>query len=269
MKSQSGKSWARAGALALALACSATGHAAAADPITIVNAGFEDTTGGIPFNEFTFGAPFGWSLYDPFNITGGGTGPVYWVGTLQPTPPTFFTTGAPEGTRVGIAFNFFGSGNQGEYGLEQTLTDVLLPNSLYTLTVEIGNIASGTALNGDFFNLDGFPGYRVDLLAGGVVLASDNNSLAGLIPEGEFVTSSFAFETGGFHPQLGQALGIRLVNLNVVDSAFPLADLEVDFDDVRLTVTAIPEPTTLALLSVTGLYWLRRSGRRLPELDGD
>ena len=37
-----------------------------------------------------------------------------------------------------------------------------------------------------FFDLSGFPGYAVQLLAGGVVVAEDHNTLAGSIPEGEF-----------------------------------------------------------------------------------
>ncbi len=207
-------------------------------------------------------------MYDPSGITAGGAGPTYYVGTLTPNPPTNFIAGAPEGDRVAIAFNFAGSGGQGEYGLEQTLDAVLQANSRYTLNVEIGNIASGTAENGVFFNLDGFPGYRVDLLAGGVVIASDNNSLADSIPadsiqEGTFATSTINLLTDDAHPLLGQTLAIRLVNLNSVDLAFPAADLEVDFDNVRLSVSAVPEPTAaLALLGLLGLFSLRRA--RLP-----
>jgi len=197
-------------------------------------------------NEFTFGALSGWDLYDPGNITSNGDGPAFFIGTLTPTAPVFLTTGAAEGARVGIAFNRAATGGTGEYGLEQTLSTNLQANTTYTLDVEIGNIASGTAQSNEFFNLDGFPGYRVDILAGGVVVAQDLNALAGTIPEGEFSTSTVMFTTGATHAQLGQALQIRLVNLNVVDAAFPLADLEVDFDNVRFdaTLAAVPEPST-------------------------
>ncbi len=215
-----------------------------AAPVTVVNSGFEDISGESPSNEFTFGPLNGWGLYDPLSITGGGAGGTYFIGTLTPTAPIFFTSGSPEGQRVGIAFNFFGSGGQGEYGMQQTLAATLQANTAYTLSVEIGNIASGIAQSGGFFDLDGFPGYRVDLLAGGVTLAQDLNSLSGVINEGEFLTSQISFTSGATPTQLGQNLQIRLVNLNEVDAAFPAADLEVDFDNVRLTATAVPEPTT-------------------------
>lgn len=184
-------------------------------------------------------------MYDPNGVTGGGAGGTYFIGTLQPSPPTNFTLGAPEGTRVGIAFNFAGSGGQGEYGFSQTLSETLQANTTYQLDVGIGNIASGTALSGTFFNLDGFPGYRVDLLAGGVVLAQDNNTFAGVVGEGDFLDSSITFNSGASHAQLGQSLQIRLVNLNVVDAGSPGADLEVDFDNIRLDAftTAVPEPS--------------------------
>ncbi len=234
----------------LSLDCPVNHSRCRGDLITVLNAGFENASVGIQFNEFTFGAPAGWNRYDPGNLIGNGVGPTYYIGTVLPTAPDFFLNGAPEGDRVGIAFNFFGSGGLGEYGLQQTLSDTLQANSRYNLSVEIGNIASGVSQNGVLFNLDGFPGYRIDLMAGNVVLASDNNSLAGAIPEGVFATSSFEFSTGGAHSQLGQLLSIRLVNLNRIDGAFPNADLEVDFDDVRLFVTAIPEPSALWLLGL-------------------
>ena len=139
-----------------------------ADLIDVLNPSFEDVSGGFVFNEFTFGAPLGWQIYDPHAVVlNSGVGPQFWVGTLSPNPPTFFSGPAPHGQRVAIAFNVFSTGNLGEYGLQQTLEATLLANYLYTLQVEIGNIASGTAVNGEFYNLDGFPGYRIDLLAGG------------------------------------------------------------------------------------------------------
>ena len=81
------------------------------------------------------------------------------------------------------------------------------------MSVAVGNIASGNAKSGEFFDLSGFPGYQIDLLAGGDVIARDLNSL--VIAEGEFLTSEIIFETGSANAKLGQALGIRLVNLNV------------------------------------------------------
>lgn len=223
---------------------------AEADIIAVVNPGFEDVSGETQSNEFTFGPLNGWDLYDPGGITNGGAGGTFFIGTLAPTAPVFFTDGAPEGQRVGIAFNFSGSGDTGEYGMQQTLTDTLQPNTAYSLDVEIGNIASGTSEDGTFFDISGFPGYRVDLLAGGVVLAQDNNSLAGSIAEGDFSPTNVSFTTGNTHAQLGQALEIRLVNLNLIDSDSPTADLEVDFDDIRLEAVAVPEPGSFAIFAI-------------------
>lgn len=243
---------------------------AKADMITVLNAGFEDISGGIIFNEFSFGAPNGWNLHNPSNTAGAGAGPNYYIGTLTPSatrnPTEFFTFGAPQGQRVGIAFNFAGVGGGGEYGFSQTLAATLQANTAYTLNVDIGNIGSGTAVNGDFFNLSGFPGYRIDLLAGGVVIAQDLNSLGGTIPEATFATSTVTFQTGSFHSQLNQSLGIRLVNLNRIDTtnASTLsADLEVDFDNVQLfAVSAVPEPSGLMLLAAVAVLGGARRYRK-------
>ncbi len=247
------------------------GGVAEAAPLAVVNAGFEDITGEFVLNEFTFGPPPGWSLYDPAGITAGGAGAVYFVGTLTPFvadpigAPGVFTNipaGAPEGQRVAINFNFAGSGGQGEYGLEQTLSDLLNPHTRYTLEVDVINIASGTARSGDFFDLSGFPGYRVELRAGDALLAADQNSLAASLGEGQVGTSVISFDSGATPLGLGQALTLRLVNLNVVDPAHPGANLEVDFDNVRLTAAPIPLPSAAPLLlAACALLGWRRQRR--------
>ncbi|MCA9292936.1 MAG: hypothetical protein KDA20_03895 [Phycisphaerales bacterium] len=228
-----------AAALAAPLAC------AAAAPIAITNPSFEDISGESPFNEFTFGPLNGWDLYDPNNVTNGGAGSTFYIGTLTPFEPdpvgapgvyANFPAGAADGQRVGIAFNFVGSDGIGEYGYQQTLTDQLIAFRQYTLRVEVGNIASATAMSGQFFDLDGFPGYRVELRAGANLIAQDDNTLAGSIPEGAFATSAVALSTNGSTVGLGEPLSIRLINLNQLDPTDPGADLEVDFDHVRLDV---------------------------------
>ena len=116
--------------------------------------------------------------------------------------------------------------------------------------MQIGNIASGTSLLGSadggnvFYDLDGFPGYRIDVLAGATVIGSDSNRIGVTIPEGVFQQARFYFDTGPAPAQLGQPLGIRLVNLK-----FPATpgnpNIEVDFDDVRLSAGPIPAAATL------------------------
>ncbi|MBM3821638.1 MAG: hypothetical protein FJ404_01910 [Verrucomicrobia bacterium] len=207
--------------------------------VPVVNPSFEDISGEFVIHEFTFGALNGWNLYDPANITSSGDGPNYYIGTLFPeldpigNPGVYegFDHGAAHGQRVGIAFNFASTGGQSEYGFVQTLASMLEPETTYTLQVEIGNIDSARSRTGVFFNLEGFPGYRVDLMAGGTVLASDNNSLAGAIPNGQWRTSTVSFTTGTT-VLAGQHLGIRLVNLNQIDPLHPASDIEVDFDHV-------------------------------------
>ena len=233
-----------------------------ADILAVVNPGFEDTSGQTVFNEFTFGTPAGWTIHDPNSITGSAG---VFTGTLEPNGVDFFDDPAPEGIKVGILFNSTREGD-GEYGFEQTLIETLQPNTHYVLTVEVGNIGSGVAQNGQFFDLSEFPGYRVELLAGGTVIAQDLNSL--IIPERQWDTSTVEFTTGDSHALLGQALGIRLVNLNLIPAGFTQGtspDLEVDFDNVVLEATAIPEPAGFGLIVFVLVMTmpLRRRLRRL------
>jgi len=211
-----------------------------------VNHSFEDLTGEAVSNEFTFGPLLGWDLYEEtVNLTNGGAGPSFYIGTLTPQldsntpePDDFinFPAGAADGIRVGIAFNFDNTRDTGAHGLQQTTSHTFAADTAYTLQVEIGNIASGQSLGSGFFNLDGFPGYRIALMANGVEIEMDSTS-AGTITEGGFATASLTYVTGSTGGVIGQTIGIRLVNLNDSNSNTDVPagnDVEVDFDNIRL-----------------------------------
>lgn len=243
-----------AAALGTAMATAAT-----ATPITVQNASFEDDVPN--FNEFFLGTPTGWQLVDPGAIVGGNDVP----GTLTATGSQFFNNGAPDGDHVGILFIGDEVGTS-EFGLAQTLSAVLTAGTTYTLTVAVGNIQSGDATNGTPFDLSGFPGYRIELIAGNTLLASNGEGIDSTIPEGEFEDRQLVFTPDASHAALlGQALEIRLYNTNLTDPAHAGADLEVDFDDVRLdaALTTVPAPAGLALagLGLAGLGFAARRRR--------
>lgn len=224
---------------------------ALAAPLAIANAGFEapylggnlppQFAGDVPATAFPVGAPpAGWQSY-------GAVGGNAFVGVLNPgvmaSEPlaTYFPAGAPEGDNVALTF-YDGHAGGAEFGIQQTLAAVLTARTRYTLTVEVGNIASGVSVvqpyaGFGFFDLRGFPGYRIELLAGGELLAADDDMLRP--DEGEFLTSTVEAIVGSDHGRLGQSLGVRLVNLNRQDVNDPVIDLEVDFDDVRLDATPL------------------------------
>ncbi len=222
-----------------------------ATPVAIENPGFEalylggnlppQYAGDVPPTAFPVGdSPTGW---EPYGAVGGSA----YVGVLNPGVMTVeplatnFPGGAPEGDNVVLLFH---DGHLGgaEFGVLQTLDATLTANTRYTLTAEVGNIASGTSVvppysNFGFFDLRGFPGYRVELVAGGAVIAADNNTL--LPAEGTFETSTVQVDVGQSHAQLNQPLAIRLVNLNQPDVLDPVVDLEVDFDAISLDASPI------------------------------
>lgn len=182
---------------------------ASAVPIVVDNPSFEDPVLGD--NGFVGFAPE-WVVVNS--------------GTFNPLVP-FSYTAVPDGDNVAYS----AGGN-----LSQVLSASLEAGLLYTLEVEVGARGDGTP----------FPGYAVQLLAGGVVLAEDSS----LTPApGTFETSVVTYLAAGDDPLLGQPLEIRLVS----------AGQQANFDNVRLD--AIPEPGTLGLLGL-GLGLLA-GGRRL------
>jgi hypothetical protein len=181
------------------------GGAAWAAPVTITNPGFEDP----PTADGGLGAPGvvpGWSV---FNLGA--------IRVLNPSSAADLTAEAPEGQNVGLL-----TGSTNEDGYSQTLTSSLQADADYVLTVKVANTK---------FTV-GFPGYRVQLLANGTLLAEDDNSQS--VAEDAVATSTVSYSyTVADAALVGQALEIRLLSKGLVDGQ------EVAFDDVQLDVTLL------------------------------
>jgi len=225
-------------ASAIALLAAAQAHA---QVIPITNPGFE--TNVVADGTFQVLFPTGWQVYDPSGIIDQGANS---VGIIRPNLPTqtYYPGGAPEGQQAALVY--LAGGASGAAGLQQALSATLAADTRYTLSVGIGNIASGVSLPGSadggnfFYNLSGFPGYRIELLAGGTVLGQDSTS-AGPIPEGEWRTATLVVDSTPFAAMVGQSLAVRLVNLDTPGT--PAAPgIEVNFDAVSLMASPVPEP---------------------------
>lgn len=210
--------------------------------LNITNAGFEDPV--LADNDFTENVLPGWTAYDPQNL--------YFVDPNSDQDSTYgafnpstiaYPGGVTEGNNVGYVYltNAVGSGIA---GITQTLSDVLTANTQYTLSVDVGNTAPDPA----FPNLGGFPGYAVQLLAGGSVIEQESSLT---IAEGTFGTSTLSYIATAGDPLLGQPLEIRLLN------TLSTSGVEVDFDNVRLnaiSATAVPEPTSMLGILAFGAF---------------
>ncbi len=209
--------------------------------IPIANPGFEEDVVS-PGCFQALPSISGWITYDPELLLDGGSNAI--GGINIPPGSVFFPAGAPEGEHAALIFLETVAG-LGPVGLRQELGVTLEPNTTYTLTVQVGDIASGTGpppcdVFGEF-DLDGFPGYQVQLLAGDLVIGQDDNTLAGVIDDGEFGLSTTRVCIGANHPQLGTTLEIRLINLNLAETPED-PGIEVDFDDVQLVVEPNLDP---------------------------
>ncbi len=115
--------------------------------------------------------------------------------------------------------------------ISQVLGDVLEADRIYTLEVDVGDR-----------NDTNFPGFDVELLAGGNVLGGvDETSLA--VPNGGFATAVVNFEVLPGDPNIGLPLEIRLSTNGG----------QTNFDNVRLTAIVTPEPASIAIWTGLGL----------------
>lgn len=196
------------------------------EPIVVKNPGFEED----PVADGTYTdsiVPAGWMKYDPDSIIGLDYNS---LGVLNPTGTVLYPDGAPEGSNVALVFLWRDQTSGSPAGYVQVLAAALQASTEYTLRVKVGNIAPEVMAP---YDLAGFPGYRVELLAGGAVLAADDDTLAPL--DGEFVQSEVVFASKADDAELGMPLAIRLINKNQADSG-----IEVNFDDVELIAAPAP-----------------------------
>jgi hapalindole H/12-epi-hapalindole U/12-epi-fischerindole U synthase len=224
-------------------------HSANAAVIALENAGFElpeQTNEPIPgAGFFDFDTPSGWRLYDPNKLIpeNAGLGTSF-TGGWKPSR-AFFST-IPEGNQIGSIFLV--PAGAGEVGLSQNTSVTIQPETIYTLSAAILNTP---ALPGaEIFG--GFPGYRLELLAGDTVIASDNNTL--VIDEGGFETATISYRSSIDDPFLGETLSIRLVNPNLNNGSGVNGGngVEVNFDNVWLTASTVPESTSVLSLFFIG-----------------
>jgi len=192
-------------------------------PVSITNAGFEtDSLNDGDHLGVTVGIPAGWS--GGFYNTDTDPSLTTWVpealdyrGAFNPL--TDFLGIAPEGNNVAWASAYIGY----NMGLNQVLTDTLLPGLSYDLSIKIGN---PDGINAGAATLD----YRVEVLAGGtkIIEAEATSPATGFFTT---VTPPTYVAPASGDPLIGQALEIRIMTVD--DGA--TTGLEVHFDDITLT----------------------------------
>jgi len=182
-----------------------------ASSITVSNWGFEDQSIG----NGGFASPVtGWS-----GING--------IGASNPTTG-HFPSEAPEGEN--IAYVGIAAAPITIYSLTQTVTHNVILGQTYVLQVEVGNGLTAP-----------FPGYTVELLAGGITVGTENS----LTPTaGTFLTSTVSW-TADDHE--GGLLGIRLSSAN-----------QTYFDAVTLDAVPIPGAIWLLGSGLIGMVGIRK-----------
>ena len=197
----------------------------------IVNAGFEAVLTGEPPNDWGPEPATGWT-----NIIGSS-------GTWNP-PANAYSKTYSSGTNVpeGQMCGWSGLNPGGTTTMSQVLAETLATDTQYELSVMVGN-----SMRYDW------PGYNVQLLAGGTILVEDPNVNV-VVPYDDWalVTVTYDSSSSTADPSLiGQPLEIRLGNLGMQGGADDNW-AEVNYDDVKLTANPpFPAPTWGETITLT------------------
>jgi hypothetical protein len=177
-------------------------------PIITTSLGFISSTGSVGGWTFTGGTQQGFANPTIGDIFGSS-----WYG---PSPTI------PNGSQ--IAWSNGGT-------ISQTLSATLQANTKYTLGAFVGN---RLGVN--------FPGYNIELYAGGNLLASNNSVTPA---DGTFAPVTVSY-TSGISVTPGQALEIRLTSQTGTNA-------QTNFDLITLDAASIPEPSAILGLLGFGL----------------
>ena len=206
--------------------------------ITIDNPGFEDPVLGE--DDYTWLDTPGWTQV-------GGDGHGVWNVTLSDFDPVI----APEGENVVYTENApAGVAN----GVAQVLTETFAADTAYTLTVDVGNSWA-------YY----YSGYSVQLLAGGILIAEDNDTLWPDYMKWATSTVVYTYDPAD-SALVGQPLEIRLLNLGLDKD--PSDTVGVEFDNVTLLSDAGGEPAATIVVEAGGDIAAANAGAMAGDIIG-
>ena len=167
--------------------------------------------------------------------------------------PAFADTspsGGASGTMAGP--NFTGLSGTGSGYIQQTLTATVAANTQYTLTAALGHrtVDSGAAATASPVTIELRSG-SVSLAAGTFDPSGGIWADTGALPDDIWADATLVFTTSATPAQLGQPLTIRFTKSGASGNY-------MDFDNVRLDATLVPEPQVAILGALAGLGLLRR-----------
>ncbi|MCH7228138.1 hypothetical protein [Haloferula sp. A504] len=159
-----------------------------------------------------------WDVYNPDMVVTAD------VRTWNPTTTDYPSLAPGGGENVGYAYcSYITTPPDKAFGLSQTLGASFAANTSYEVAFMVGRP-----------NGFGWPGYRVELLAGGTVIAVDDNTQSPT--SGTFVGSTvFYTYDPGDAGLVGQPLAVRLLSRGEDPESAGPGEFEVDFDRVTFS----------------------------------